>query len=369
MTLNVERVTVLAGGMEYGEWESTEIAYAINQAAREFTVNGTERPGQFRFPPGTPVAILANGTLVLDGYVNRYSPRGDMQSHTVTISGRSRSQDFVDNSAVHEPGFFENKDPAQIAAELDKFGVGVKAEVPLEKIPYWQINQGESPWRSIDRALRPMGAVMMGLADGSIAITNAMAAKGHGGGLIEGLNILQFQGEITDDKMHSDYTVKGQSRLGHGVEALEPTGETYDGRVPRYRPKIIVNEGDTDKARAQTRAENEKNRSAGMSIKAVIATQGWRDDGGKIWEANHLVFVHSPRMLKIVQPMLIESVRLTQDSQSGSIATLTLVDPRAYNGQGGGGSGGDPAWGGTQTLKPTGETYEGSTVPKYAPSG
>lgn len=346
MTRNVEKISVLAGGHSYEEWEQVTVSYAINEATRSFTLRGTERPGQWRFPPGTPVTILANGEVVLVGYVNRYQPEGDARIHTVTISGRSKSQDFIDNSAVHETGFWENKTPEQIAQDLDRFGVGVKADVPLKPIPYWQLYQGESPWRTVDRALRPQGATQMGKADGSIAITNALAAARHSGALVEGYNIERFTGEITDDNRHSEYTVKGQQRTEHGPPAIQPWGWVMDGGVKRYRPKIVVNEGDTDKARAQARAKHEANRSAGLSIKATITTQGWRDDGGKLWEANAIVFVQSPILLKLVRPMLIEHVTLTQDNGGeGSLATLDLVDPRAYDGGGGGGGGEtDAAW-------------------------
>ena len=152
MTRNIEKISVLAGGSEYTEWESCEIGYAINQATREFTIDGTEHPGQFRFPPGTPVAILANGTLVLNGYVNKYCPRGDAGTHSVTISGRSKSQDFIDNSANHKTGYFENKNPQQIGAELDEYGVGISAVNAMDRL--WSFRWPRRP----DHAMPIRGA-------------------------------------------------------------------------------------------------------------------------------------------------------------------------------------------------------------------
>lgn len=345
MTLNPEKVTVLAGGMEYSEWESVTINYSMKDATRGFSLVCTERPGAFVFPPGTPLQILANGTLVLDGYVNRYQPQGDDRSHIITVAGRSKSQDFVDSSATNEPGYFENKDPGEIGQELDKFGVGVTAKVPLEKVPYVQIAQGETAFNVLERILRPQGAVQRGLADGSIEITNAEVAMTHAGALVDGWNIKQFSGSLTDDKRHSDYMVKGQGRLGHGDEFLRPFGTAVDGFVGRFRPRIIINEGDTDGKRAQSRADNEKSRAAGISVAATITTQGWRDEGGLLWEPNFKIMVMSPRYLKLVQPMLIESVTLTQNDGQGSLATLKLVDPAAYGGDSGGGSDSDASWG------------------------
>lgn len=346
MTRNVEAVQVIAGGSVYTEWEAISVSYAIKEATRSFTLRGTERPGQFRFPPGTPIQILANGTLLLSGYVNRYCPAGDANSHTVTIEGRSKSQDFIDSSAEHDTGFWENKTPDQIGQELDLYGVGIKTEVPLKPVKYWQLYQGESPFRTVERMLRMQGAVQRGLADGSIAITNATAAKQHSGALVEGWNILRFSGEITDNNRFSDYTVKGQGRVGTGEAAMSPFGEAFDEKMKRYRGKIIVNEGDTDTDRAQSRADYEKSRAAGLSVSANITTQGWRDEGGTVWEPNFIVLVQSPILLKLTQPMLIESVTLSQDNGgSGSLADLRLVDPAAYSGDGGGGSGSDAAWG------------------------
>lgn len=347
MTRNIEKVEILADGLRYTEWERIRVSYSMREACRSFQVDGTERPGQFRFPPGTAIQIFANQELLLDGYVNRYMPSGDASSHQVSIAGRSKSQDLVDCSAVHDTGFWENKTPDQIGQDLDQFGVGITSEVALKPVPYWQLYQGESPCRTLDRMVKAQGKALMGKADGSLAITDATVAQEHVGALVEGINILSYQGEMTDDRRHSDYMVKGQGRVGVGDEALRPFGQAIDSFVQRYRPLIVVNEGDTDADRATSRAENEKARAAGLSVAATVTTQGWRDEGGKCWEPNYKIFVSSPKLLHLVQEMLIEGVTLTQDAgQSGSLAELRLVDPAAYGGEtSGGGGDSDAAWG------------------------
>jgi hypothetical protein len=64
-----------------------------------------------------------------------------------------------------------------------------------------------------------------------------------------------------------------------------------------------------------------------------------------------------------MQPMLIERVQLTQN-QNGSTSTLQLVDPRAYQGKGGGGEGAesDGAWDGYSSVG-----YRGAGVPRAEP--
>ena len=55
-----------------------------------------------------------------------------------------------------------------------------------------------------------------------------------------------------------------------------------------------------------------------------------------MFQPNRLIYVHSPILMHLVQTMLIEKVELSQDQgKRGSVASLGLIDPRAYKGKGG----------------------------------
>ena len=343
--LNPEYVTARVGGRDYDGWESVTIDAAINEATRTFTLETTEFPGEWNFPPSTPIEIRSNGDLFVAGYTNRFSPKGDARNHGITISGRGKGQDFVDCAALHPSGYVKNKTPAQFADELDHFGVGVRAAVPLRAIPRQVIEQGATAFDTIETYLRPQGATQMGLADGSIEITNASVAKRHSGTLMEAWNIKTYSGEITDDRKFSETTVKGQAQYGKGEANLRIAEKATDATVKRFRPRILVNETETDIARARDRANHEKERAAGMSIKCTIGVQGWRDQAGQPFHPNWLIYVYSPILLHIQQDMLIEKVSWRQGPvPNGSTAELHLVDPRTYRGKAGK-SGSDEAWG------------------------
>lgn len=342
---NEELITVWAGGTPYRGWKKVDIDAAINEAARTFTLGTTEEEGEWAFPPGTAVRIFAGGDLVVAGYTNDYSANGDAAAHEITIKGRGKGQDFVDSAADHKTGYWEKKKPDEIAKDLDKFGVGIKARIPLEAVPYWQIAQGETAFENVERLLRQVGATMMGMPDGSIEITDASVAKRHAGALIEGANIKRWQVSLSDRDRHSKYTVKGQGRKGTGPAALRVKETADDTDVGRYRPKLLIHEGDTDPKRARKRAEHEKERAAGESIKGQVEVVGWRDDAGQLWTPNRLIYVESPRFMHLQQDMLIEKVSFEQADGQGSIAKLGLVDPRTYKGkQGRKGKKSDKAW-------------------------
>ena len=342
--LNPEYVTVRANGRDYDGWESVQISAAIDQPARSFRLETTEWPGEWNFAPGTPVEIYANGDLVVKGYTNRYSPSGDATSHRITIEGRGKGQDCIDCASVHPTGFVENQDPVKFASALDHFGVGIKAAVPLRPVPRQVIKQGERVFDTLERYIRPQGVTAMGMADGSIEVTNASVAKRHKGTLMEAWNIKSFSGEISDDRKHSETTVKGQRQYGSTEQDLHIAEVARDTTVGRFRPQIIVHETETDIGRARDRAQHESERAAGMSVKCTIGVQGWRDQAGVLFHPNYLFYVFAPILLHIQQDMLVESVEFSQSSGNGSTAELSLVDPKAYKGKAGK-SGSDKAWG------------------------
>jgi prophage tail gpP-like protein len=341
MTLNPEHIIING----FDRWEGVQISASMRKAAREFSVYTTERLGEFTWPPGTPVTILANGTLMVDGYVNRYQPSFDAKSHRINVSGRSAAQDFVDCAAIdpNKKSHWKDKKPDEIAQQLDQFGVGVTAEIPLKPIKYFQLDQGETAHAAVERALRDQKATMMG-AERGIKITNAKAAKRHSGGLIEGFNILRANATLSDDRQHSETAVKGQRREGTEDADLKIHEKAQNSQVKRYRPKLLVSETDTDKGRARERAEHESNRAAGFGISATITVQGWRDDGGQVFQPNYLIFVQSPT-LKIFGDMLIEAVTWKQDDKNGSTADIHIVNAKAYEGKGGANQS-DAGWGG-----------------------
>lgn len=343
--MGTELVTLLAGGMYYSAWSKVTLNAAINEASRKFDVKTTERPGQFAFPPGTPIEVRANGDLFLTGYVNAYSASGAATTHEIAVKGRSKSQDWVDCSAIHSSGYAEDKSPVEFAQEFNPYGFPITDKVGLEKVPYQQIMQGESGFEYLERALRSQGATQMGTPDGGIEVTNASVAERAGGALGEGINIRDWSVDLTDGSRHSEYTIKGQNRHGHGAHNMRIKQQARDEGVKRYRPKLIVHEGDCDNKRARNRAHHEKERSAGACIRAQITTQGWRDGAGKLWTPNTLIFVASPILMHLEQDMLIESVILEQSEKGqGTIAKLNLVDPRNYRGKGKSGKGSDSSW-------------------------
>lgn len=343
--MGVELIRVVVDGVAYTSWKSVSVRGAVKEAARSFSLTVAAEGGAaataWKFKAGTKLAIYANGDLLLKGYVDRFQPKLSPTSAEITISGRSKAGDAVDSSALHKTGRFEKKTLLDIAKEIDKQGVGFTSTEALDKIPSFQLNQGETVFRAIERLARSQGLSLMGKPDGGIEITKAGKER-HSGGLFEGVNILDGEADHNWSNRHSKYVVRGQRPTGTGADNLEIEATIKDAGVDRNRPVVIIQEDDTDKDRAKKHAKNRRDRAAGNGLKAGVTVQGFRDEGGTIWTPNRLVWVQSP-FLNVEQDMLVEGVTYSQDS-SGSKTRIELVDPQAYGGKAKGKKGSGKAW-------------------------
>lgn len=344
--MGTEYLTVSVGGMSYSAFLEAEVHAAFNGAARDFSLEIAAELGASAtnavFKVGAEVTIHANGDLLLTGFVDKKNPKIDAYRAVISVSGRGNSGDLIDCSAKHKTGRFEKKDPVQIGNEVAE-GIGAKytTDQQLEKVEQYQLNPGESIHRLVEKMARQQGMTITETADGNAKITKA-GSKRHAGGLIEGRNMLTGQAAHDGSNRHSEYTVRGQRPFGHGEDALEIEHVEKDSAVKRHRPLVLIQDEDTDKKRTKKRAKNRKNQAAGHALKATITTQGFRDEGGQLWEPGNLVWVESP-FLDIAQDMLVESVTYKQNG-AGSIASISLTDPRAYDGEGGKGNKSGGEW-------------------------
>lgn len=346
MTLNF--VTLEVGGLPYHNWATSTITAGALEATRSFTLTATEVIGPILNPwifvPGTPVKLRVDGEVVIDGYIEIYSPNLMETDHPIGVSGRSKSCDFVDCSAIYTPGQWQNKTPLEIAQDLDKFGVGFSTDQELKKVPKFAIQQGETAHAAISRLLQSQKLFMQGMADGSIMITRA-GEKRMSGAIVEGVNGTQIQAKLDFTKRFSDYIYKGQKSSGTGADSTEIEESVKDEAVTRYRPLLVLDQSDAEKQTAKERAQAEKDRRVGESISASATIPGWRTAvvAGELWKPNYLVYTHSPSD-KLSQDMVIKRMTMQQGFKAGTTTSMELVDPRALHGKKPGKTGSGGSW-------------------------
>lgn len=337
-----------AGGRSWSAFASIDVHASFEKAVRDFKATIAAEPGPsataWTFKAGTAIEIYFNADLAFRGYVDRYQPHlGEHKTAEIVVSGRSKGQDFVDCSAMHETGEFRNKRPDEIAKALDKFGVGVSTDIALDKVELARIVPGETAFRCIEKLCRVQGVFMVGQADGSIKITTGGKAR-HAGGIYEGVNLKAGHADHNWSARHSHVHVRGQRAFGSGMQHMQVDGTSQDEALHRYRPLVIAHDGDIDHDGAVKRAKFRRDREVGRSLRGnELRVQGFRDDAGRLWTPGNLVWVESP-FLDIKQDMAIESVRFSQRRETGSESVLSVCDPRALGGKKHRGGQANAAW-------------------------
>lgn len=331
------RAELKVGGSYYGGWTSLSVTRSIEQIAGTFSLDVTERwPGsslQRVIRPGEACQLLLDGHPVIDGYIDDVEPESDKQSHTVRISGRDKTADLVDCSAIHKSGQWKGAKLESIARDLLKpFGIGLKVETATgAAIDSWNIEEGESVFECLSRAARLKAVLLVSDAEGNLVITRASKTQ-ISDALVEGQNILTSTGKFSWKDRFSHYIVKGQSKATDdffGDHAAQVQARVKDEVVSRYRPLVVVAEDHAHAASARDRAEWERNVRMGRACRATITVQGWSRPGGDLWQPNTLVHVASPS-LSVDAELLIAGCTWRLDER-GTVTQIAVARREAFD--------------------------------------
>ena len=251
------------------------------------------------------------------------------------ISGRDKTGDLVDCSALYKSGQWFNVKLDRLALDLlAPYGIKVIVQANIgAAFPTHNIQQGESVFECLERAARMRGVLLTSNSQGDLVITRAGKAKASMA-IVEGENLLSGHVDLSWKDRYSSYTVKGQTSgdgwmYGNaGKVQVNPKITVADKAITRHRPLIVLNEGKADGVTAERRAKWEKNIRVGRSARITAQVQGW-GSAEKLWEPNQLVLVRAPS-LRANFEMLVVSVTYLLD-EGGTRTELSLSLPEAFD--------------------------------------
>jgi prophage tail gpP-like protein len=196
-----DTLSLIVNGQEWTGWQRVAVTRSLDLMPAQFLIQVTEKDptgiGEIAFTPGSPCQVMIGSDLVITGYLDRYTALLTARDHTVTIAGRSKSEDLVDCSAFmgskNQPSFqVMGGTTLSIAQQLAApYNVPVSsiAGVGVE-IPRFNINFGETVWEIIDRMLRYSQLIGYDLPDGSVRLAQAGAGS-MASGFAQGENVEQ----------------------------------------------------------------------------------------------------------------------------------------------------------------------------------
>lgn len=328
-------ITLTVGGVDWTGWESLQASRSVDAMAGAFSLGLADRVqyGGASLPlaPGMECELSSGADTLVTGFIDSVSQSLDSGRHGITVSGRDRSADIVDASAVHAPGSWKGASLMDICSALcAPFGVPVTLEGDQgQPVTAFQIQPGESVAEAVQRLLKQRELVAVPDGKGGLRLAG-LAQETLSAVLQEGVNVLSASVTCDASERFSEYVVTGQKQ---GTDqnfgkACSGRATVTDEQITRYRPLVIraSQQGDAAYMRRRARWEMTTRRAEGTSVQVTV--QGWRDSTGRLWEPGVLVPVSLPT-LGISQSLLIGEVTWTRDS-GGTTTQLMLKDPAAW---------------------------------------
>jgi prophage tail gpP-like protein len=342
-----EVVTIAAGGIELRP-QTIEIAIAHDEAARAFEAKVkhpdipqaalidllARAPCTIRTRSGDEPFAPGGADLVLTGHVEKRSPRLQGEEQELTISGRSKTGDLVDSAADHATGEFRDKTAKDAIGDLAKaHGVTIESDVALKPRLLFRLRPAETVFAAAERWARAEGFTISDTPRGDLKFAKD-AKKRHAGEIRDGSNLWPLLVDASavhdDSKRFARVKVRAQAPDGYAPTRLRVEGEATDEGGGRNRLRVIVPPEAVAQEDARERARWHRDRAVGEGTTCEVKLVGWRDASGQLWQPGWNVFV-AIAALGLAQDMTIKKVRLSQ-SDDGTFAALSLVDPRSFGG-------------------------------------
>jgi prophage tail gpP-like protein len=347
-------VTLVVNGAKYGGWTSVTARRSMESIADEFSLQLTNQRvgsvGQYvatgltlrdvkiaadELAGSDECAIQIDGKSVIVGYVDDFDFEYDANRADLRVSGRSKTGDLVDCSAVYRTGLWQNATLMQIASDLcNPFGITVSSSVLdstdwMKPFARFRIDDGESVYETLSRAAEMRAVLLRSGNDGNLLIERAAQAY-SGVGLELGKNVLVGSIGRSYRERFSEYTFKGQTEASDewsGLSANNLEHRVTDTGVSRYRPLVVQSEKQRGKDDVGKRAVWERNVRAGRSIRHRYTVEEWTTNVGLLWEPNTLVKIVDD-WCDVDTVALVTSAEFTLAGER--VTTLELVDPYAF---------------------------------------
>lgn len=328
-----DEVALVVDGRRYKGWKSVRVTRSIENLAGSFALDVSDQSGDLPIAEEDACRVEIDGTVVIDGYVDKRSISSAADSHTLTFTGRDRAAALVDNSAVLKKWSYYNVNAADFATTIaSPFGVRVSVQpgIVLPKVPKVVVSPGDTAYEAIKRAAGDDG--VLAVSDGAGGVILTRAGTGSAYSLVERANILTASVDYDGTDRFYRYVLLAQAAGTDDAsgEATRIQAEAIDEGVRRKdRVLLIRPDKGYSLADARRRVDWEARVRAARAETVTITVQGWRQGSGVLWPLNATTHVTAPRTIGVDGDMLITQVEHSI-SEQGRLTQLRLMRPDAF---------------------------------------
>jgi prophage tail gpP-like protein len=331
-----ETVSMLIDDTQYTGWTELSIKRSLTSLCGSFGFSMADVWGinnqLIALRPGLSVRIYIGDEQVMSGWMDSVAPSLASSAHGIRVSGRDRTCDLVDCSAMNVPGIWRNRTLKQIVQDLiEPFAIELVDEVnDTTKFSTFKLNVGETVFEAASRAAAKRATLLITDANGRMVIANTSSQLADDG-LKQGGNILAASASFNDSERYSRYIVRGQQATqgeGWGASTVTIKGEGEDEAITRNRPIIIKADGAVTTKDAQNQARWNAHVRAGKAQDVRAMVRGFHQSSGALWALNRITNVDIPLLL-VGNSMLITSVEFVKGN-AGSVTNMELQLPNAF---------------------------------------
>jgi prophage tail gpP-like protein len=337
-----QQLSLIVDGKKYEGWESAQITRSIEAIASGFSLAVTDRWNIDKKPlpilPEMSCVVTYGEDTILSGFIDDANPSGSATDHSITVSGRSKTEDLVDCSVIDCPSEFKKCSLLYIVEKIcSPYGIVVSSEssgasalFPADRdgSTIFSIQPAEKCFDAIERACRSCGYFPTENFKGEILLARAGSAK-ISSPLIYGKNIKSYSGKLSSSERYKKYILIAQhpgSDTSDAATIAQIKAEASDNEVTRNRVLKIIAQKAMTQNEAQLSAYWHAAVAAGRSKNVTVVVQGWRDGDGNLWEHNKLIDIYLPPVFNSEKyfELLITNTVFSLDEKSGTTATLQL---------------------------------------------
>ncbi len=336
-------------GKQYSNFESLDIMLQLDAIAGQFNfiaVSTEDAPLPFKLDDSC--SIFINSEKVLTGFIENISVDYDSQSHFISISGRSKTSDIIDSMI----NALEITAPISLKAIIEKvishIGADISVVDAVGNVELFNSAEdlispevGENAFGFIEKLARKRQVLLTGNGDGNIVIVNPGTDTAPVGlqNVIGGNQNNIETGSVSYDSTNrfGKYITKSQLNM----TALNLSGNTDNKKIVDQKSSPVIDEGirqsrqlvlqaesassdEQNQKRAEWEANIRKTRSQVYST--THPDFGFND---KLWAPNQLTPINDD-FAGINAQMLLNTVRFSQNTESGSHVVLAFVDKNSY---------------------------------------
>lgn len=341
----IEEVTIIVGGRRISGWEDVNVTLHAEAFPNSFEVALSSRTPidatEVVAKAGDPCEVRIGDDTVITGFVDRDGAAFTPQSHSLTLTGRGRTQDLVDCSAEYGSSTIENATALDIAQRLCQAYPGLTARLAPGtdaggRIDQLLIDLTEPAASIIQRVARNAGLLAYEDASGTLTLARA-GSRVAASGASYGVNVEACSIEHAMDERFSEVACVLMSQdLLVGTNSLDDGGNLFhverDPNVLRHRRMVIVLEqAQNAEDFTAKKAKWEVARRAGRSTLVEATVDSWRDSAGRLWEPNTLVPVKLPGLRLPDSNLVLSEVTFHRSNDRGTVADLVLMPASAFD--------------------------------------